>query len=159
MRNNSSQPASTLTPPPPSETQNTIPEPEDTTPEEPEQPQEPDQDTEEGDEDGAGVVGDFLKDFQDKSMQDALDPLNQDLTRIDTDQDGLSDAQEFDLETNPRLVDSDNDGLSDWEEHAIFGTDPLNDDTDGDTYLDGEEVQNGYDPNGSGKLLNFEQTE
>ena len=42
-------------------------------------------------------------------------------------------------------VDSDNDGLNDkWE--LIIGTDILNSDTDGDSYSDGSEVANGYDP-------------
>ena len=39
------------------------------------------------------------------------------------------------------------------EEVKIYNTDPLNPDTDGDTYLDGEEVKGGYNPNGSGKLF------
>lgn len=36
--------------------------------------------------------------------------------------------------------DADNDGLSDWEE-GLFGTDPLNADTNGDGISDGEEFQ------------------
>ncbi|MDZ4221630.1 MAG: hypothetical protein U1C18_02030, partial [Patescibacteria group bacterium] len=98
-----------------------------------------------------------LRNFQQSQIDRALNPIPQDPASIDTDQDGLSDAQEFGHGTNPRLVDSDNDGLSDWEEIAIFGTDPLNRDSDGDTYADGEEVQNGYNPLGEGKLLNIEQ--
>jgi phosphoglycerol transferase MdoB-like AlkP superfamily enzyme len=47
---------------------------------------------------------------------------------------------DFDQET-----DSDKDGLSDLRERAI-GTDKLNPDTDGDGYLDGVEVVNGYSP-------------
>jgi len=43
------------------------------------------------------------------------------------------------------LKDSDNDGLKDWEEE-LFGTDPFNPDTDGDGYLDGEEVDSGHNP-------------
>lgn len=42
--------------------------------------------------------------------------------------------------------DSDNDGLKDWQEIQIYHTDPCNPDTDGDGYLDGEEVASGYDP-------------
>jgi len=99
----------------------------------------------------------ILKSFQQGQIDRALNPIPQDLASVDTDQDGLSDAQEFGYGTNPRLVDSDNDGLSDWEETAIFGTDPLNVDSDADSYLDGEEVQNGYNPLGAGKLLNFEK--
>jgi len=41
--------------------------------------------------------------------------------------------------------DSDNDGLRDWEEE-LFRTDPDNPDTDGDGYLDGEEVDSGHNP-------------
>lgn len=42
-------------------------------------------------------------------------------------------------------LDRDNDGLTDAEE-ALFGTDPQNPDTDGDTYQDGAEARSGYDP-------------
>ena len=37
-------------------------------------------------------------------------------------------------------LDSDQDGLTDQEEISKFGTNPLNPDSDNDTYLDGEEV-------------------
>jgi len=43
-------------------------------------------------------------------------------------------------------TDSDNDGLTDMEEINTYGTDPNNIDTDGDGYVDGEEVENGFDP-------------
>jgi hypothetical protein len=42
-------------------------------------------------------------------------------------------------------VDTDGDGLDDARENTI-GTDPNNPDTDGDGYLDGEEIQNGFSP-------------
>jgi len=48
-------------------------------------------------------------------------------------------------------VDSDDDGLTNVQEKQ-YGTDPLNPDTDGDGYKDGEEVKAGYNPKGSGKL-------
>ena len=54
-------------------------------------------------------------------------------------------------------ADSDGDKLSDYDEVKTYGTDPLNPDTDADGYLDGEEVLNGYNPKGPGKLLNFEK--
>ncbi len=44
-----------------------------------------------------------------------------------------------------RGVDTDGDLLTD-EREAELGTDPNNKDTDGDGYLDGEEVANGYNP-------------
>jgi len=49
------------------------------------------------------------------------------------------------------VIDSDHDGLTDAEE-AIFGTDPNKADTDGDGYSDGAEVLGLYDPNGLGKI-------
>lgn len=42
-------------------------------------------------------------------------------------------------------IDDDHDGISNWEE-SIYGTNPHNPDTDGDGYLDGEEVLSGHDP-------------
>lgn len=49
--------------------------------------------------------------------------------------------------------DSDNDGLAD-ELEKIYGTDLNNPDTDGDGFKDGEEVKNGYNPKGPGRLFN-----
>lgn len=43
------------------------------------------------------------------------------------------------------FLDSDQDGLSNAEE-ATYGTDPNNPDTDGDGYTDGIEIKSGYDP-------------
>lgn len=73
----------------------------------------------------------------------------------DTDGDRLSTQQEFELGTDPNNPDSDNDGLFDGEEVLIYHTNPLNNDSDGDGYTDGAEVQNNYDPNGPGRLLNL----
>jgi hypothetical protein len=50
---------------------------------------------------------------------------------LDIDGDGLTNKREFELGTNPTLVDTDTDG-----------------------YSDGDEVKNGYNPNGDGKLDN-----
>lgn len=47
--------------------------------------------------------------------------------------------------------DDDNDGLVNLAE-AIYQTNASNPDTDGDGYKDGDEVKNGYNPKGSGKL-------
>lgn len=49
------------------------------------------------------------------------------------------------------IIDSDNDGLSDVDEKK-YGTDLKNSDSDGDGFLDGAEVKNGYNPLGFGKL-------
>jgi len=74
----------------------------------------------------------------------------------DTDRDGLTDAEELLYGTNINVADTDADGLTDRDEIKIFKTDPKNSDSDGDKYLDGEEVQHGYDPKGPGKLLKIE---
>ncbi len=72
---------------------------------------------------------------------------------VDTDKDGLSDVAEAGLGTDSTQNDTDADGLNDREEVVIYKTDPLKADTDGDTYPDGSEVRNGYNPAGPGKLL------
>jgi len=48
-------------------------------------------------------------------------------------------------------LDTDRDGLRDIDERR-YGTDINKTDTDGDGYSDWEEVTNGYDPKGPGKL-------
>lgn len=72
---------------------------------------------------------------------------------VDTDGDGLSDADEELSGTDPMRTDSDTDGLSDYDEVVTYDTDPLNADTDGDSYRDGDELRNGYNPNGPGLLF------
>jgi serine/threonine protein kinase len=64
----------------------------------------------------------------------------------DTDGDGLTNAQELQLGTDPTLPDTDGDGLTDAEEARAWKTNPLNRDTDGDGITDGAEVKNGTDP-------------
>jgi autotransporter-associated beta strand protein len=60
----------------------------------------------------------------------------------DTDGDGLPDAQETTLGTDPNLADSDGDGLSDSQEVAL-GTNPKSVDTDGDGLNDNVETGTG----------------
>lgn len=68
-------------------------------------------------------------------------------TNPDTDEDGLSDGAEVrKYHTNPLKADSDLDKLKDGEEVFKYGTDPLNADTDGDGFSDGDEVFAGFDP-------------
>lgn len=74
-------------------------------------------------------------------------------TDDDFDRDGLTNAEEEQLQTDPYNADTDADGLYDREEVNAWHTDPLNPDTDGDSYLDGAEVANGFNPKGSGPLL------
>jgi hypothetical protein len=69
------------------------------------------------------------------------------LENCDRDGDGLSDADELALGTDPTKSDTDGDGLSDGAEVNDYGTDPLKMDTDGDRLNDGEEVAGyGTDP-------------
>lgn len=72
---------------------------------------------------------------------------------VDSDGDGLTDEEEMVLGTAINNTDTDGDGLFDKQEVVTYGTDPLNEDTDGDGFSDGSEVQNGYNPNGSGRLF------
>jgi hypothetical protein len=75
---------------------------------------------------------------------------NQDSTgAMDSDGDGVSNADEYRLGLNPAALDSDQDGLPDGVERTQTGTDPANWDTDGDGYPDGYEVAHGANPKNS----------
>jgi hypothetical protein len=74
---------------------------------------------------------------------------------VDTDSDGLDDIREKQLGTDITKKDTDLDGLSDGDEVLIWKTKPLIKDTDGDGYIDGVEIKNGYNPLGPGKLYNI----
>lgn len=70
----------------------------------------------------------------------------------DSDGDGFSDGTEVASGNSPRVkgkrmdeVDSDEDGLMDSAELALH-TDLMNKDSDGDGFLDGQEVNSGYSP-------------
>jgi len=89
----------------------------------------------------------------DDGVADAIDSDNDGLTDAeetgvwltdrldaDSDDDNLSDGQEVNIHgSDPNNPDSDGDGLDDFDEVAL-GTLVLNPDTDGDTLLDGDEV-------------------
>ena len=62
-----------------------------------------------------------------------------------------SEANTMVEEIGESLLDSDTDGLTDSEE-KFWGTDPNNSDSDHDSYLDGQEIENGYNPLGEGKI-------
>lgn len=61
--------------------------------------------------------------------------------------------KELNEEAKTLEVDTDKDGLDDIEEKYKYGTNPNNSDTDGDGYLDGDEVKNEYNPKGEGRLI------
>jgi hypothetical protein len=69
---------------------------------------------------------------------------NSSTAEVDTDQDGLTDAIEAELRTNPQDVDTDHDGVYDGREH-FFGSDPRRGDSDSNGVSDGDED---FDGNG-----------
>ncbi|GAH34439.1 unnamed protein product, partial [marine sediment metagenome] len=64
----------------------------------------------------------------------------------DANHNGIEDAGEQTVITDPLDADCDNDGLKDRMEIVIFGTDPHDTDTDNDGYTDFEEFNAGTDP-------------
>jgi hypothetical protein len=68
----------------------------------------------------------------------------------DTDNDGLTNAQEVNAGTNPNVADTDGDGLSDGDEVLLHFTRPLVRDSDAGGVEDGAEVANGTNPNFAG---------
>ncbi|MFT3951720.1 MAG: cellulose binding domain-containing protein [Oscillospiraceae bacterium] len=95
---------------------------------------------------------DGLTDYQEYYVL-GTDPLKYDSVTAgisdadaDSDADGLSNATEFQKNTEPLKPDSDGDGLKDGEELNTYGTDPLKADTDGDGLSDGDEVALGLNP-------------
>ncbi|MCK5510097.1 hypothetical protein KAI65_00945 [Candidatus Parcubacteria bacterium] len=94
------------------------------------------------------VVKDVINDTGEENMP---------LEKLDSDGDGLTDEEEWSLGTAIDSVDTDNDGLFDREEVKVYKTDPKNPDTDGDGHIDGDEVAGGYNPLGSGRLLEIKK--
>ena len=97
--------------------------------------------------------GDGLTDYQEVALT-MTDPLVVDSftegvsdADADCDEDGLTNAEEVALGTDPLEADTDEDGLSDFDEVNVYSTDPLNSDSDEDGVLDGDEIAFSLDPN------------
>lgn len=95
----------------------------------------------------AGKIGGPNDDYDGDGLTNAQEKLvRTNPKKADTDKDGLSDGVEVnDTQTNPKRKDSDRDHLSDSQELALQ-TDPLDDDSDDDGVEDGDEVKNDTDP-------------
>ena len=96
--------------------------------------------------------GDGLTDYQEVYVT-GTDPTKYDSVTdgvsdadADPDEDGLTNAQEIELGTDPQNDDTDGDGLKGGEEVNDYHTDPLNPDTDKDGVNDGDEIVLGLDP-------------
>ena len=82
----------------------------------------------------------------DFEINNNLDPINITDAADDIEMDNLTNLEEFNAGTNPRIGDTDQDTLLDGNEVKIHFTDPLSEDTDGDQLEDGFEVFYGLDP-------------
>lgn len=90
----------------------------------------------------------FNNDRDDDGLTNAEErELGTDPKNADTDGDGLNDGLEVNtLGTDPLLIDTDGDGLQDGHEVNEYGTDPTEPDSDFDGFDDGEEIDFGSDP-------------
>lgn len=91
-----------------------------------------------GDADNDGLPDDYEIAFR-------LQPNDPSDGALDFDADGLSNLEEFQNGTNPRVGDTDDDGVLDGEE-ARLGTSPTRADTDRDGLADGQELRRGLNP-------------
>lgn len=94
---------------------------------------------EDSDSDNDGMTDHFEVDYN----LDHQDPAD---AQHDTDGDGLTNLEEFNLNTQPTVLDSDGDGLTDGDEFTLYGTQPDRADTDYDGIPDGIEIGYGLNP-------------
>lgn len=74
---------------------------------------------------------------------------------VDSDKDGVNEENEKKYGTSDKSRDTDGDSLSDYEEIFYLFSDPKKFDSDNDSYPDGLEVVNGYNPSGPKKINSF----
>jgi Big-like domain-containing protein/thrombospondin type 3 repeat protein len=91
--------------------------------------------------------GDGMPDGWENDNKPAVHPRFADGPLEDDDNDSLTDIREYQNNSDPNNPDTDGDTLIDGDEVDIYGTDPSDSDTDGDGLGDGEEVNTtGTDP-------------
>ena len=88
-------------------------------------------------------------------VENGLDPLVDD-TSLDYDNDGLTNLEEYQMNTDPQEEDSDNDNLTDGEEVNTYFTNPLNSDSDFDFLPDGWEVLYGTNATEADDMLDYD---
>ncbi len=96
--------------------------------------------------------GDGLLDYFELKYLDT-DPLKKDSDEDgisdadeDYDEDGLTNIKEQDIGTRPNIKDTDRDDINDYDEVYTYKLNPVNPDTDGDGLEDGDELKLGFDP-------------
>ena len=91
---------------------------------------------------------DGLPTWYERQHPDILDPNNPADAALDSDEDNLTNLEEFNAGTHPGNPDGDGDGVKDGDElkRAVGPTDPLQFDSDQDGLSDGAEVTAGTDP-------------
>lgn len=88
-----------------------------------------------------------------KAEAEKINSLEDKINKISQTQTASVDTESIkQLEMILKLTDTDSDGLSDYDEAITYGTNPNLKDTDKDKYPDKVEIDNGYNPLGSGKL-------
>ena len=100
------------------------------------------------DEDGDGLTNNFeIQILNTRTLPDISDTDGNGINDAneDFDNDGLTNIEEQQYQTNPLRADSDNDGIKDNDE-ILGGTNPIKDDSDNDDLKDGDELVVGTDP-------------
>jgi len=77
------------------------------------------------------------------------------ISAADRDGDGLTDAEEAALGTDPFVPDTDGDTLSDGDEVKLLNTNPTRADSDGDGFRDDDELHSGSDPRSAASAPHF----
>jgi hypothetical protein len=100
----------------------------------------------------ATPIGSLINDSDSDNIPDYWEQLyglnisNPNDAMLDSDNDNLTNFEEFLNNTNPWDQDSDNDNITDGDEIKSYGTDALNPDSDGDNFFDGVEIENKTNP-------------